>query len=118
DRAMLPITAKNLEAARDVLDTTLARVSAEYEEKLAPAIPRVWADAMASIAADLREWLKRMSEEHAWVPAYFELAFGLTDVRAEDPHSSKEPLPIDGGLRLRGSIDLVEKRADGKSLRA
>lgn len=113
DKGMLPVTKDNLDAARALLDTTLARVAQRYHEELAPAIERVWIDAMSSIAADVREWLNRMTEERDWSPAYFELSFGLKDPRAEDKHSDKEPLDLSNGVKFRGSIDLVEKRKDG-----
>jgi CRISPR/Cas system-associated exonuclease Cas4 (RecB family) len=108
------VTPAHLDAARDALDAVLARVAASYKDELCPAIPRVWDDAMASIAADLREWLRKMTEEPGWVPAHFELSFGLHDARAQDAHSREEPVDLGIGLRLRGSIDLVEKTADGR----
>ncbi|HEY8078302.1 MAG TPA: PD-(D/E)XK nuclease family protein, partial [Labilithrix sp.] len=114
EEKLLPVTEKNLEAARARLDEVLAKVAAEYEEKLKPAIQRVWDDAVASIAADMREWLRRMTEEQEWTPAHFELSFGLKDPRAQDAKSSREPVKLDSGLQLRGSIDLVEKHLDGR----
>lgn len=69
---------------------------------------------MGGIAADLREWLRRMTEEPGWVPAHFELSFGLPDARAQDAQSRKDPAELEIGLKLRGSIDLVEKSADGR----
>jgi CRISPR/Cas system-associated exonuclease Cas4 (RecB family) len=61
--------------------------------------------------------LRRSIDETAWVPAHFELSFGLIERRARDPKSVDEAVALDCGIRLRGSIDLVERRADG-SLRA
>jgi CRISPR/Cas system-associated exonuclease Cas4 (RecB family) len=114
---MLPVTAETLERARTLLDAELARVAGEYKDRLSPAIERVWDDAMTSIAADLREWLKRMLDEPGWVPAHFELSFGLHDVRDQDENSQQDPVELAIGLKLRGSIDLVERASDG-SLRA
>jgi len=51
------------------------------------------------------------------VPWRFELAFGLAERHARDPHSRPEPVALDCGIQLRGSIDLVERRGDG-ALRA
>jgi CRISPR/Cas system-associated exonuclease Cas4 (RecB family) len=85
------------------------------------------------VKVDLREWLRRSyggagsagdgrSAEHAasnearWQPWRFELAFGLRDAEERDPHSTSEPVAIEG-LRLRGSVDLVERAEDG-ALRA
>lgn len=111
---MLPITPDNLESARRILDGELARVSAEYKDKYNPAIERVWDDAMSGIAADLREWLKRMTDEPGWIPAHFELSFGLHDARAQDENSQEAPVELEIGIKLRGSIDLVERTADGQ----
>jgi len=69
------------------------------------------------VRADLREWLRRAVHDPGWVPWRFELSFGLRERRARDPHSRDEPVVLDAGIRLRGSIDLVEKRANG-ALRA
>jgi CRISPR/Cas system-associated exonuclease Cas4 (RecB family) len=44
------------------------------------------------------------------------LSFGLADRDRpnEDPASVDDPIPIAGGLHLRGSIDLVERHTSGK----
>ncbi len=117
DDGRLPVTPATLEHARSKLDGALRRVASEYEQKYCPAIRRVWDDAITGIGADLREWLRRMSEDREWTPAHFELSFGLKDPRAQDAKSKDEPVVLDIGLRLRGSIDLVEKRENG-TLRA
>ncbi len=113
----LPITAANLRACRDVLDATLDAVAARYAEELVPAIPRVWNDAVAAIRTDLREWLRLLSEDVAWTPHRFELAFGLSGDDGRDEHSVPDPVPLDCGIRLRGSIDLVEQARDGSAIR-
>ncbi len=110
---LLPLTVANLADARDRLDTTLDRVAARYYDDLFPAIERVWTDGISSIRADLREWLRRMVDDPLWVPARFELAFGLTTQAGRDPASSDEPVATPIGLTLRGSIDLVEQGPNG-----
>ena len=117
DAGLLPITPANFERAGAMLDAVLDRVVARFEDDLAPAIARVWDDGVALIRADLRESLRRASEDTEWTPAFFELSFGLTDRRARDPKSSADPMPLACGLQLRGSIDLVERKRDG-ALRA
>ena len=52
------------------------RLSADWHDRLSPAIERVWEDAVSSIRADLREWLSAMVDS-GWVPTHFELGFGL-----------------------------------------
>jgi len=119
DEGLLPVTAHNVVRARELLDGVLDEVAAEYKDDLAPAIERVWVDGIASIRADLREMLRRGTEETTWVPAHFELSFGLPErrERERDPKSVDDPVVLDCGIKLRGSIDLVERRSDG-ALRA
>jgi len=114
DAGMLPVTPGNLAAARMQLDEVLQRVAARYHDDLAPAIERVWEDGVASVAVDLREWLRRASEDASgFQPWRFELSFGLAEPRARDPQSVREPVELDCGLRLRGSVDLIERHASG-----
>jgi RecB family exonuclease len=106
---LLPITQDNLDAAIAVADHTLEKVAASYHDRLAPAIERVWRDGIDSMGADLREWIRRAARDSArWVPERFELSFGLADRTQADPASQAAPVPLQGGLLLRGSIDLVE----------
>ena len=113
----LPLAESGLDYARSRLEAILHRVAARWEDELSPAIPRIWEDSIAGLAADLREWLRRLSQDSEWTPSHFELSFGLPDLTEHDPHSTKEPVVLDEGLRLRGSIDLVE-RDRNRSLRA
>jgi RecB family exonuclease len=106
----------DLDKALARLDPIVDEVAREWEERLAPAIARVWSDCVAGVKVDLREWLRRVSLEPRFRPWRYELAFGLAEDEERDPHSQKDPVAIDG-VRLRGSIDLVE-RADDGSLRA
>jgi len=117
DQRLLPVTPASLEDACTLVDESLDEVASLYEDTLAPAIPRVWRDSIEAIRADLREWLRRLSEsEDGWVPDKFELAFAMDHVGSQerDPDSVSEPVEIAGGLQLRGSIDLVERHANGK----
>lgn len=106
----------DLARAQAVLEAVVDEVAAEWQERLAPAIDRVWNDCVAGVKVDLREWLRRLAEEKRWKPWRFELAFGLAGDDERDAHSTPDPVALDG-LRLRGSIDLVE-RADDGALRA
>jgi CRISPR/Cas system-associated exonuclease Cas4 (RecB family) len=129
-RALLPVTQDNLAVAREALDAVVFAVAERHRAELAPAIPRVWDDSIAALRADLGEWLRRAASlaasEPAWTPWRYELAFGLPSqdsrgARAagdrRDAASQPEPVVLEGGLRLRGSIDLVERSARG-TLRA
>jgi CRISPR/Cas system-associated exonuclease Cas4 (RecB family) len=106
--------------ALSALDRIVARVSAEYHERLAPAIERVWGDEIADITKDLRVWVRRLPDAVEWIPAYFEFSFGLPKDLAEvgrDPHSLPDPVLVDGRFTLRGSIDLIEQKAGTALLR-
>lgn len=112
----LPLAIECSGPAFHTLDSAVARVATEYRERLAPAIERVWEDAVEAIRLDLREWLRRLiATGTEWTPLHFELAFGLPKrFRAEaDPASRPEPVEILGRALLRGSMDLIERRSDG-----
>src|SRR5262245_49366383 len=116
DAGLLPLRPAGLEPAFAVLDAVLDAESVRASEQLAPAIPRVWKNEIDGLRADLREWLRRSAaDESGWVPERFELSFGLPPGEREhrDPSSVNDPVPVSGPLMLRGSIDLVERRADG-----
>jgi ATP-dependent helicase/DNAse subunit B len=114
----LPITHRNIERAIETANDVLRRVASRYEDDLFPAIPKVWEDGINAIGADLREWLRRHADAgDGWVPHKFELSFGLADRdrEDEDPSSVPDPIPIiENHLKLRGSIDLVERHSSGK----
>ncbi len=114
----LPVDAANLEGALALAEGALDQVAAEHEEKLAPAIPRVWQSEMEKVRADLRGWVRQLLAVHTeWLPAHFEFAFGLTDRPRRDPKSTADEALILNGVRLRGSIDLVEKHRRTERLR-
>ena len=117
DDGLLPLRPSGLEQARGRLDTVLDRVAARHADELAPSIARVWEDAIHRIRTDLREWLRLMSEDPAWAPWRFELSFGLGSRIGRDAESHDEAVRLEGGLQLRGSIDLVEQGPAG-ALRA
>ena len=112
-KELLPVTKPRLEEARTMLEEVLGEVARKEHDRLSPAIERVWDDAMATIAADLREWLRRMADAPEWTPAHFELSFGLKEPRAQDAMSKDEAVLVEAGIQLRGSIDLVEKNDTG-----
>jgi len=111
----LPVVRAALDEALGVMDQTLEEIAEDWHERLAPAIDRVWKDAIDAIRADLREWLRRAAEDPLpWTPERFELAFGLEGRDQADPASRAEPVPLEAGLILRGSIDLVERGLGGR----
>ncbi len=110
DAGELPV---QLESARAKLDGVLDRVAERYRDELAPAIERVWVDGIASIRADLREWLRRMADDVDWTPRRFERALGLGQKLGGFRGCVVARVGLDLGLLLGGSIDLVEQRSDG-----
>jgi ATP-dependent helicase/nuclease subunit B len=116
---MLPVTAARLPAARQMLEWAIGTVTAKAKDDLVPAIERVWKDEIAALRVDLQGWLEGVVRDSAqWTPERFELAFGLPDDPNRDPASTAAPAAVgEQGFLLRGSIDLVERRADGKALR-
>lgn len=116
----LPVTGQTLPSALATLDRIVADVATKWKEQLAPAIERVWNDEIADIAKDLRVWAKRLPDAGDWLPAYFEFSFGLpADLASEgrDPASLADPVVVDGRFKLRGSVDLIERKNDGSLLR-
>ena len=113
-RALLPVTPASLPKVLVVLDDVLDSVAADFRDRLAPAIDRVWQDGIEAIRLDLREWLRRASREGTpFEPWRFELSFGLPHDPNRDAHSVPEPVELESGLRIRGAIDLVERTPDG-----
>jgi ATP-dependent helicase/nuclease subunit B len=112
----LPVTRETLPAAARTLDAVLDRVAFEYEEMLAPAIDRVWRDEVDQLRRDLGIWVQKAADEKDWRPTYFEFSFGLSD-EGRDARSLPDPVLVDGRFVLRGSVDLIEHRADFDLLR-
>lgn len=117
DAGLLPLSPEVMPAAERHLDISVERVANRYADELAPTVARVWNDTVHHIRTDLVEWLRRLSLEKDWVPWRFELSFGLDNRIGRDEQSHANPALLPEGLRLRGSIDLVERRTDG-ALRA
>ena len=115
--AKLSIAAGPRDRILETLDRTLARIAAEYYERLAPAIDRVWQDEIASMRTDLRVWVDQLATNAEWEPWLFEFAFGLPGQPGHDPASRKDPVTINEKFVLRGSIDLVERKPGTKILR-
>lgn len=111
---LLPLREAALAGAQERLEPLLEEAAARWRDLLCPAIPRVWDDGVAAVRADLRGWLLQLAAEPRWVPWRFELSFGLPDRGARDPHSRTEAVELEGGLRLCGAIDLVERDEAGR----
>src|SRR5262249_37056529 len=107
---LLPLDPTRLPAAMALSDQALDRIAAQYEELLAPAIPRVWKTEIEDLRTDLRGWLQQVAQNDGdWMPLHFEFSFGLEQRQGRDPASVAEEAVLGEGVRLRGSIDLIER---------
>jgi CRISPR/Cas system-associated exonuclease Cas4 (RecB family) len=108
---LLPVTPQTLQHVLDLADQSLDRTAAQYKEDLAPAIERVWATEVEDLRTDLRGWVRDVAAlDIEWQPVRFEFGFGLAPDAGRDPSSQKDEVLLDG-VRLRGSVDLVERNA-------
>ncbi|MGH9162650.1 MAG: PD-(D/E)XK nuclease family protein, partial [Vicinamibacteraceae bacterium] len=115
---LLPLSEERADAARELLDKTLAEVADRYRDRLAPAITRVWQDEVEHLRLDLRTWLAMLIESAGtWEPAYFELSFGLPLDREHDAASVREPVSLNQRFLMRGAVDLIEQRVGSAGLR-
>lgn len=117
DKGLLPMKAAQLPQALKMLDGTVKRVAKEAYEELAPAIDRVWLDAIEAMRSDLRVWLEKVAEQDGWVPIHFEFGFGFRAADGGDPASLPDPVTLSGGVMVHGFVDLIERSDDGKTLR-
>lgn len=112
ERGLAPLRGERLDEAFALLQEVFWRVEADVRERVAPAIERVWRDQMDGLLGDLRGFLQRYAETGR-IPLANELTFGMGAKQPADPASRTEPAVLPGGLRLHGSIDVVEQLADG-----
>ena len=73
----LRVSPESVPRALRTLDGVLEGVAAEYAERLAPAIDRVWRGEIDELRRDLGIWVQKLAENGAWHPEYFEFSFGL-----------------------------------------
>jgi CRISPR/Cas system-associated exonuclease Cas4 (RecB family) len=118
---LLPMGPQNAARVLEIADGILDRVAAKNEEKLAPAIPRVWRSEIEDLRIDLRGWIAQVAAANdGWLPVNFEYGFGIEGIEADesrDPQSTAAEAVLDSGVRLRGAIDLIEKHPVRGTLR-
>ena len=117
ERQALPVTEASVDEAHIVLDAAAGRVAARAYDELAPAVDRVWNDAIASIRRDLHGWLHVLARDgDEWLPALFEFGFGSVPGE-RDAGSVPDEVVLPGGFLLRGAVDLIEEHRATKMLR-
>jgi ATP-dependent helicase/nuclease subunit B len=117
EKGLLPVQPAHLAQALTLLEETIRRIAQQAYEELAPAIERVWLDAIDTMRLDLRVWLEKVAQEDGWIPVHFEFGFGLAPSHERDPASCPEPVLLSCGAVVHGVIDLIERSGDGKLLR-
>ena len=110
DAGLLPLNPDRLDRAKSLLDRALEEVERTLADDVAPAIPRVWEDGVQQARKDLYEWLRILANDQRWTPVHFELGFGAHKGEDRDRASSSTQVTLSNGLRLIGSIDLVEEQ--------
>jgi len=115
EASLLPVRPENLSEVLPLFELVLDEITEKFHEELAPAIERIWRDELERIRFDLRGWLRReAAATDGYVPYRREYTFGMRPRGPADPSSTLDVAKLDSGLRLRGAIDLVERRGDGK----
>jgi len=90
-------------------------VAKKWFDELCPALPAVYWKTIAELEDDVRGWVRRTAEgPEPRATAAAELAFGLPGTEGRDPASQVEPLELESGHRLRGSVDRVERDDEGR----
>ncbi len=117
DKGLLPVKEAHLSQALKMLDEIVTRIADQAYEDLAPAIDRVWLDAIDAVRSDLHTWLEKVAEQDGWVPIHFEFGFGFGTIKESDPASCPEPVTLSCGVMVHGVVDLIERSEDGKKLR-
>lgn len=108
-RGLLPLVASSLPEAERLLKDSFEVLTAELAERRSTPQTALFSECVSGLYHDLCEWLRRVADEPRFVPAYFELGFGVRKVgEGLDARSSEEPVAL-GKLRFRGVIDLVER---------
>ncbi len=108
-----PLPGDRLDEAFRLLIEVFRKVEAAYRDRLSPPVPRVWQDEMDGLLGDLRGFLERHAGSGRSLLAG-ELTFGMTAGRFADSGSTNEAPILPGGIRVHGSIDAVERFADGR----
>lgn len=115
---LIPLTGGNLAVAHTRADEVLDATAAEFHDLLAPAIDAIWRTDIEGIRTDMRIWLDRLAAvADDWVPMHAELGFGIPLREGLDPASTPDPVVLQDGWQLRGSVDLVEIATTSRQLR-
>ncbi len=110
EQGLLPLRVDAKAQAFAVLRAVFEAEVVRVKELYAPVVERLFDAALPALLADLQGWLDRLCDEKHWLPYRFELGFGLRASDERDVESRDDAVELGIGLRLRGAIDLVERR--------
>ncbi|MFH1314373.1 MAG: PD-(D/E)XK nuclease family protein [Candidatus Eisenbacteria bacterium] len=103
---------------RDMLKKIATRRFAEFEQHGNTGYPALWAIEQDTIFGDLDRFVEEQVPETEFLPAYFEVRYGMKPYDAEESEISTEtPVPLSIGNReisIRGKIDRIDISPDGK----
>ena len=112
------MNAERLEPILSRADQVLGQVAGSFRQRMAPILPSVWESEVEDLRIDLRTWIRGACREpDGWVPIHFDYTFGLAGGEDRDRDSNPGEAVIADGMRLRGSIDLVEMHTAHRVLR-
>jgi ATP-dependent helicase/nuclease subunit B len=93
----------------------------EFEERGITGYPALWAIEKETILGHLDRFLEEQASETEFLPAYFEVRYGMRAHGAEESTiSTEDPVPVSVGEReisISGRIDRIDVSADGKHAR-
>ncbi len=112
-RGWLPMTAGQVADAMREADGIVQAVTASHRDRLMPPVERIWLDEVQAIRRDVREWVRRLPDDHRdWTPRFVEFGFGFGRGDGRDKESLAADVTLEGGWRLHGIIDLIERGPD------
>jgi len=118
ERGLLPVHSDFETELMALVDACLSEVAETYRDKLSPAIPRIWTSEIEALRMDLRGWIRKLLDDNEdWTPVAFEYGFGLAPRADRDPASTEEEAVVLDRIRLRGSIDVVERDWKRRAIR-
>ncbi len=117
---LLPVTQDRLALTLEIADRVFSSVATSYESDFAPALLPVWNSEIEALRTEFRVWVVQLPRIHSeWMPIHFEFDFGLAGepIMGRESGNRLAPAVILGDVRLRGSIDLVERHRHRETLR-
>jgi superfamily I DNA/RNA helicase/RecB family exonuclease len=103
---------------RGMLNDIATRQFAEFEESGTTGYPALWAIEKETILGDLDRFIDEQVSETDFLPAYFEVRYGMKPYDSDESEISTEtPLPLSVGSRdisIKGKIDRIDITRDGQ----